>query len=81
MADANDVAATKRLRSELGKKFIDVSQADVRVMHGVAYIRGVVKAVPGGDQPDVKQALNIVARTLREKGLVKDVVIDCSFRG
>ncbi len=79
MADPKDVQASKYLRSELGKKLIDVGQADVRVMHGVAYIRGVVKSIPGGP-PDVKVAINQVAQNLRQKGIVKDIVIDCAYR-
>lgn len=80
MADANDVRASKYLRSELGRKMIDVSQADVRVMHGVAYIRGVVKTIPGGPS-ELKSAIQTCCDGLRQKGIVKDVVIDCAFRG
>ncbi|MCW5937907.1 MAG: hypothetical protein KIT11_11450 [Fimbriimonadaceae bacterium] len=79
MADPQDVQATKALRSELGRRFVDTTQADVRVMHGVAYIRGVVKPIKGGN-PDVKAALEMVAKSMRQKGLVRDVVIDCAFR-
>jgi hypothetical protein len=79
MADPNDVRASKYLRSELGKKLIDVTQADVRVMHGVAYIRGVVKPVVGGPT-DLKAALQLAARGLIQKRIVKDVVIDCAYR-
>lgn len=79
MADPNDVRASKQLRSELGRKLIDVTQADVRVMHGVAYIRGVVKGVVGGPT-DVKLALQQVGNAMRQKGIVKDVVIDAVYR-
>jgi len=79
MADPKDVQAGKYLRSELGKKMIDVTQADVRVMHGVAYIRGVVKSVAGGP-PDVRVALQNAANGLRQKGMIKDFVIDCAYR-
>lgn len=79
MADPNDVRATKYIRSELGKKLIDVTQADVRVMHGVAYIRGVVKPVVGGPT-DLKAAMQTAAQGLMAKRIVKDVVIDCAFR-
>jgi hypothetical protein len=79
VADPNDVRATKYIRSELGKKLIDVTQADVRVMHGVAYIRGVVKPVVGGPT-DLKAAMQTAAQGLMAKRIVKDVVIDCAFR-
>jgi hypothetical protein len=79
MADPNDVAATKALRSELGRRFVDVAQADVRVSHGVAYIRGVVKPIKGGN-PNVKESLDTVIKVMRQRGLVRDVVVDCAYR-
>jgi len=80
MADPVDVRASKYLRSELGRKMIDVTQADVRVMHGVAYIRGVVRTIPGGPT-ELKSAIQLACDGLRQKGMLKDVVIDCAYRG
>lgn len=79
MKDPKDVSAVKFLRSELGKKMIDVTQADVRVMHGVAYVRGVVKPVKGGPE-DLKKALDQALSNMRQKGMLKDYVIDCTYR-
>jgi hypothetical protein len=79
MADPLDVRASKYLRSEFGKKLIDVTQADVRVLHGVAYIRGVVKPIVGGPS-DLKSALNTACTGLRQKGTIKDYVLDCVYR-
>lgn len=79
MANVEDVRATKYLRSELGRKLIDVAQADLRVMHGVAYLRGVVRSIPGGPE-DIKSALHTCFNGLRQKGMLKDYVIDCAYR-
>lgn len=59
---------------------IDVGMADIRVMHGTAYVRGVVRSVPGGP-PDTKAAINTCCDGLRQKGHIKDFVIDCVIRG
>lgn len=80
MADPADVRASKYLRSEMGRKMIDVTQADVRVAHGVAYIRGVVRTMPGGPT-ELKSAMITCCDGLRQKGMIKDVVIDCAYRG
>ncbi|MBS1722119.1 MAG: hypothetical protein JSS66_03820 [Armatimonadetes bacterium] len=79
MADIEDVRATKQVRSEFGRKMIDVTQADVRVMHGVAYIRGVVKPIVGGPS-DLKQAMHTVAHGLVQKRIIREMIIDCSYR-
>jgi len=80
MSDPLDIRASKHLRSELGKKLIDVTQADVRVLHGCAYIRGVVKPIVGGPT-DLKVALNQACSGLRQKGTIKEYVLDCVYRG
>lgn len=60
---------------------IDVGQADVRVTHGIGYIRGVVRGVKGGPE-DLKAELELIRRILMNSGRsgVKDLVIDCAFR-
>lgn len=74
-----DTAATKTVRSEFGKRMLDTTQADLRVTHGVCYIRGVVKPIKGGN-PDVKAELELISKVLRARPGIKDVIIDCAIR-
>ncbi|HMS54886.1 MAG TPA: hypothetical protein PKA27_05755 [Fimbriimonadaceae bacterium] len=80
MADNKDVAGTKIVRSIFARRGIDTSRADLRVMHGVAYIRGTVTAIRGSGVTDVKAECEIIARVLRQKPEIRDVVLDCTFR-
>ncbi|MBL8059983.1 MAG: hypothetical protein JNK63_04610 [Chthonomonas sp.] len=80
MADPNDVAATKLLRREFARKPIDISQADLRVSHGVAYVRGVLKPMKGSAEP-MQAMLDHISKALRSRGEFRDVVIDCVIRG
>jgi len=59
---------------------IDITQADLRVTHGVAYIRGAIKPIKGGPQ-DIRKEVELIARILRTQAGIKDVVVDCAFRG
>jgi len=79
MADPADVAANKALRREFSRRMIDITQADLRVTHGVAYIRGAIKPIKGGP-PDIRKEVELIARVLRTQAGIKDVVIDCAFR-
>lgn len=79
MADPNDVKATKIARREFSKRQVDVTMADVRVSHGVVYVKGVVKPVRGGP-PDVRAECELIARILRTKPEIRDVVLDCIYR-
>ncbi len=79
MADPADVAANKALRREFSRRMIDITQADLRVTHGVAYIRGAIKPIKGGPT-DIRKEVELIARLLRTQAGIKDVVIDCAFR-
>lgn len=80
MADRGDVTGTKIARSMFGRRGIDVSRAEVRVMHGVCYIRGPVSAIKGSGVEDVRGECEQVARLLRQKPEIRDVVLDCVYR-
>lgn len=79
MADPKDVEGTKLLRREFNRRQIDITQADLRVTHGVAYIRGSIKIIKGGPT-DLKKEIEIISKAVRSSGVIKDVVVDCSIR-
>ena len=55
--------------------------ADIRVTHGVVYIRGTIRAIRGSNIRDIRSEMEIVGRVLRQKPEVRDVVLDCMYRG
>ena len=80
MADPNDVQATKAARSECNRRGVDTTLTDIRVMHGIVYFRGTVKALRGSNIHDIKHEMELIARVLRQKPEVRDVVLDCMYR-
>lgn len=79
MADPNDVNATKVARREFNKRQLDTTMADIRVSHGVLYVRGTIKTIRGGPA-DPRSECELIARILRTKPEIRDVVLDCSYR-
>lgn len=79
MADPNDVSATKAVRQEFSKRGLDTTRADLRVTHGIAYIRGSIGTIKGGPQ-DVRAELETIAKVLRTRQNIKDVIVDCTMR-
>lgn len=79
MADPNDVVATKLLRREFTKRQLDISMADLRVSHGVAQIRGVIRLMRGASG-DPHEITYLIARHLRARPEIRDVVVDATFR-
>ena len=80
MAENTDVFATKIVRREFNKHHVDVTMADIRVSHGTVYIRGMVQAQKGSHYHDVEEETMRIARILRQRPEIRDVVVDCSFR-
>lgn len=80
MADRLDIEVTKRARREFTKHHIDISRADLRCMHGVVYLRGMVLKEHGAHYDDVKTETERIGRILRQIAGVRDVVIDVQYR-
>ena len=80
MADPMDVAATKLVRKDLGRSGIDLTYADLRVTHGVCYIRGSVSIDKSSGVSDLKTEMERVARIIRQRPGIKDVVLDVRYK-
>lgn len=78
MADPKDVELTKLVRREFNRRHLDTTLTDIRVSHGIVYIRGTLKGMRGGGDP--KHEIEIISRSLRTRQEVRDVVVDCIIR-
>lgn len=68
-----DARMTNAIRHEIVKRSIDASRLEVRVTHGVVYLAGEVRQLPG--QPvDLKKEMDILHHVLRNKPGIRDVV-------
>lgn len=79
MIDVNDVRGLRIARSELSKRGIDTVRADIRVIHGVCHIRGLISAMPGSNVGAIRTEVEHIAHILRQKKEIRDVVLECSF--
>jgi len=80
MADVSDVRAQKLARSEFARRQVDISRAQVNAHHGVLYIRGEILPMIDASYSDIESELNLIARILRQRGEIRDVVIDAQFK-
>jgi hypothetical protein len=79
--DPKDVDSLRHVRTELSKRGIDTSRADVRVMHGVCHIRGVVIPTKDATFEDIRLEMEHIRHILRQKPGIRDVVLDCQYPG
>ncbi|HLK14659.1 MAG TPA: hypothetical protein VKT78_07625 [Fimbriimonadaceae bacterium] len=76
---ADDKHANKVARSVFNKRGADLSMADIRVSHGICYIRGTIKFFPG--RTDNKEAtMSQVIRALRQQAEIRDVICEYTIR-
>ncbi|MFN7172985.1 MAG: hypothetical protein ACK4P3_09420 [Fimbriimonadaceae bacterium] len=77
MVDRKDLEAIRMVRREFNRRKVDCAEADVRVLHGVLYVRGSLK---GFGDVDVRHELEVICRALRQTNRVREIVLDVKFR-
>jgi hypothetical protein len=78
--DEGDIRATKAARAEMAKRGVDVTMADLRCMHGILHVRGTVKAYRNTAITDIKSEMELIAKVLRQKSDIRDVILECAYR-
>jgi len=68
------------MRREFSRRGLDITGADLRCSHGVAYIKGTIKSTKE-TQGDVKSVVDLISRVLRQHPSIRDVVVDATLRG
>jgi hypothetical protein len=80
MAREENLAMVRRVRHEFARHPIDTNLMVVTANHGVVRIQGTVRRMRGHDI-DVEAVVHKIATHLRGKDGIRDVVIECTFRG
>jgi hypothetical protein len=78
--DIEDVRGTKFARSAFTKRGIDITMADVRVTHGVCFVRGRLKAAPKTNIKNVETECLQIAGIIRRQANIKECVLDCTYQ-
>lgn len=76
MIDQKDVQALRHARTEMSKRGIDVSRADIRVNHGICYVRGAVSAMPGANSTNMEEELHHAVRAIRQQPEIREVILE-----
>lgn len=69
-----DVEMTRMVRKEISRRYIDSTQLEVRVMHGVVYLRGTIKSLRSHADIDPKDEISIIERILRQRPGIREVI-------
>lgn len=66
-------------RREFNKRPIDLTRADIRVSHGVVYVRGQLSLMRGAEG-SLRELVEQCSKALRTRPEIRDVVIDAILR-
>ena len=72
--------ANKLARSVMGKRGLDLSMADIRVSHGICYIRGTIQFIKGREGESKEASMGHVIKALRQQAEIRDVVCEYTLR-
>ncbi len=75
-----DAQNTRAVQRELCRRYVDASQIDVRVIHGVCYLRGVMAKLRSHPEVDLEHETEIIQRLLRQHAGIRDVVWDVRMK-
>lgn len=76
---AEDAQMTRMVQREISRRYIDASRLDVKAMHGVVYLRGMVTGLRGHDV-DLHHELQVINRVLRSKPGIREVVMEVEIK-
>ena len=76
MVDQNDFRGQRIARTEFARRGVDISRADVYVMHGILYMRGEIKPMPKSMILDMNSEIGIITKILRQRPEIRDIVLD-----
>ncbi len=76
---AEDKEMTRMVQREIGRRRVDASMVDVKAIHGVVYLRGVLRPLRGM-AIDLTQEVELIERILRNKPGVRDVINEMTIR-
>ena len=77
---AIDVDATRAVRAQITRRYVDASQLDVRVMHGVVYLRGELGHLQSHPEISLEHEKEVIAHSLRGRNGIREVIWEAVLR-
>jgi osmotically-inducible protein OsmY len=71
-----DAQQTRSVQRELTRRNIDASEIDVRVVHGVCYMRGTLSKLRSHPEVDLEHESEVIRKVIRQVQGIRDVVWD-----
>ncbi len=68
------------VRGQIGRRYIDATLVNISCVGGNVYLNGVVKSLRAHPEVNLREELETIAKLLRGKNGIRDVVWDVNLR-
>jgi hypothetical protein len=75
---AGDAEQTRMVQRELNRRYVDSSRLDVRVIHGIVYMRGSMTRLRTHPEVDLEHECDIIRKILRQKPGIREIIWEVS---
>ena len=69
-----DAYQTRMIQHLLVRRSVDLTNVDIRVIHGVCYMRGSIQKLRSHPEVDLEQEAEIIQKIIRQQSGIRDVV-------
>ena len=77
---AIDADATRAVRAQITRRYVDASRLDVRVMHGVVYLRGELTHLRSHPEISLDHEKEVISHSLRGRNGIREVIWEAILR-
>jgi hypothetical protein len=77
---AIDIQATRTVRAHITRRYVDSSQLEVLVMHGVVYLRGEMTHLRSHPEINLEHEKEVIAHALRGCNGIREVIWEAKLR-
>lgn len=75
-----DAYQTRQVKHELTRRNVDFSEVDVRVIHGVCYLRGNMAKFRSHPEVDLDHEAEVIRKVIRSIRGIRDVVWEVHYK-
>lgn len=77
---AYDAEATRSVRAQITRRYVDSSLLDIRVMHGVVYLRSELSHLRSHPDISLEHEKEVIAHSLRGRNGIREVIWEVKLR-
>ncbi len=74
-----DAMNTRMVQREISRRYVDSTLVDVRVIHGVCYMRGIMRKLRTHPDVDLDHEAEVIRKVLRQQPGIREVVWEVQF--